>query len=140
MPDPPVTASVGKVWFSSGSGPFALNTEPERGVRFRQLPNLEPERAFRFSLAFEHVRTQGTSAISGGRNLIEKYHTPRFCSALVVGKGISHALSNTETPANDKLSSRKFTRRLRDSKPSSNDIETALHLPRREGSGMFRGG
>ena len=46
-----------KVRFGSGSGPFALNAEPERRVRFGQLPNLEPERAFRFSPAFERVRT-----------------------------------------------------------------------------------
>ncbi|KAJ7267995.1 hypothetical protein C8J57DRAFT_1228601 [Mycena rebaudengoi] len=56
-------------------------------------------------------------------------------TALVVGKGISHALASVETPAYDQLSSRKFTRRLRDNKPSSHNIETALNFPRREGSG-----
>ncbi|KAJ7306696.1 hypothetical protein DFH08DRAFT_824650 [Mycena albidolilacea] len=102
------------------SGPFALNAEPER--------------AFRFSSAFERVRTQGTSAISGGRNLIENItHQGLQCPG--GWKRYLTCLGYTETPANDKLSSRKFTRRLRDSKPSSNDIETALNLPRREGSG-----
>ncbi|KAJ7127694.1 hypothetical protein C8R44DRAFT_733132 [Mycena epipterygia] len=52
-----ISSSAGKVRFGSGSGPFALNAEPERGVRFGQLPNLEPEHAFRFSSAFERVRT-----------------------------------------------------------------------------------
>ncbi|KAJ7090478.1 hypothetical protein C8R44DRAFT_750993 [Mycena epipterygia] len=94
--------SAGKVRFGSGSGPFALNAEPERGVRFGQLPNLEPERAF---------------------------------SALVVGKGISHAFASADTPTNDKLSSRKFARKLSDNKPSSINIEIALNLPRREGLG-----
>jgi hypothetical protein len=51
-------ASDGKVRFGSGSGPSALNTEPEPGVRFRQLPNLEPEPAFGFGSAFERVRTE----------------------------------------------------------------------------------
>ena len=49
--------SGGKVRFGSGSVPFALNAEPEPGVRFRRLPNLEPERRFRFGSAFERVRT-----------------------------------------------------------------------------------
>jgi hypothetical protein len=47
-----------KVRFGSGSGPFALNAEPEPGVLFGQLPNLEPERAFTFGSAFERVRTE----------------------------------------------------------------------------------
>ena len=49
--------SVGEVRFGSGSGPFALNPEPEPGVRFRKSLNLEPEPAFRFGSAFERVRT-----------------------------------------------------------------------------------
>ncbi|KAJ6587342.1 hypothetical protein B0H10DRAFT_1961461 [Mycena sp. CBHHK59/15] len=49
--------SVGKVQFSSGSGRLCPNAKPEPGVRFREWPNLEPELAFRFSSAFEHVRT-----------------------------------------------------------------------------------
>ncbi|KAJ7142892.1 hypothetical protein C8R44DRAFT_726196 [Mycena epipterygia] len=97
-----IRRSRGAHRYATGSGPFALNAEPERGVRFGQLPNLEPERAF---------------------------------SALVAGKCISHALASAETPAYDKISSRKFTRRLRDNKPSSHNIETALNLPQREGSG-----
>ncbi|KAJ6566256.1 hypothetical protein B0H19DRAFT_1066581 [Mycena capillaripes] len=91
------------------SGPLALNAEPERGVRFGQPPNLEPERAFRFSSAFERG--------SGG------------------WKGISYPLASAETPANDKLSSRKFARKLRDTKLSSIDIEIALNLARTEGLG-----
>jgi hypothetical protein len=47
-----------KVRFGSGSGPFALNAEPEPGVAFGQLPNLELERVFTFGSAFEHVRTE----------------------------------------------------------------------------------
>jgi len=37
------THSAGTVRFGSGSGHFALNAEPEPGVRFRQMLNLEPE-------------------------------------------------------------------------------------------------
>ncbi|KAJ7100369.1 hypothetical protein C8R44DRAFT_946760 [Mycena epipterygia] len=59
----------------------------------------------------------------------------KIFSALVVGKGISHAFASAETPTNDKLSSRKFARKLRDNKPSSINIEIALNLPRREGLG-----
>jgi hypothetical protein len=47
-----------EVRFGSGSGPFALNAEPEPGVLFGQLPNLEPERAFTFGSVFERVRTE----------------------------------------------------------------------------------
>ncbi|KAJ6615288.1 hypothetical protein B0H10DRAFT_1949996 [Mycena sp. CBHHK59/15] len=51
--------SAGKVRFGSGSGPFALNTEPEPRVRFRPLLNPEPEPVFSQNLAhkgsaFEH--------------------------------------------------------------------------------------
>lgn len=49
--------SAGKVRFGSGSGLVALNAEPEPCVQFRQSSNLEPEPAFRFSLAFKRVRT-----------------------------------------------------------------------------------
>ncbi|KAJ7456818.1 hypothetical protein B0H11DRAFT_2321572 [Mycena galericulata] len=48
--------SAGKVRFGSGSGPLALNAEPEPRVRFRPALNLEPERALRFGSAFERVR------------------------------------------------------------------------------------
>ena len=58
-----VAISAGKVRFGSGSGPLALNAEPEPGVRFRQPPNLEPERGFRFGSAFERVRTRSNKKI-----------------------------------------------------------------------------
>ncbi|KAJ7318333.1 hypothetical protein DFH08DRAFT_819940 [Mycena albidolilacea] len=43
-------------------------------------------------------------------------------------KGISYPLASVETPADDKLSSRKFAGKLRDTKLSSIDIETTLNL------------
>ncbi|KAJ7267340.1 hypothetical protein C8J57DRAFT_1228924 [Mycena rebaudengoi] len=42
-----VSISAGKVRFGSGSEPLGQNAEPEPGVRFWHLPNLEPEPAFR---------------------------------------------------------------------------------------------
>ncbi|KAJ7506325.1 hypothetical protein B0H11DRAFT_2327372 [Mycena galericulata] len=71
-------SSAGKVRFGSSSGPCALNAEPERGVRLGQIPNLEPECAFRFSSAFERVRTSHTLAILGSRKLTQKYNLPTF--------------------------------------------------------------
>ncbi|KAJ6529783.1 hypothetical protein B0H19DRAFT_1082887 [Mycena capillaripes] len=59
---------------------------------------------------------------------------------LVVGKGIAHlAGAKLKTPTNDKLSSRKFARKLCDNKPSWINIEIALNVPRRDGSkGIMR--
>ena len=65
-----ISRSGGTVRFGSGSGPLAPNAEPEPGVRFGESPNLEPERTFGFGSAFERVRTQRRSAISGTQFLI----------------------------------------------------------------------
>ncbi|KAJ6558399.1 hypothetical protein B0H19DRAFT_1070915 [Mycena capillaripes] len=51
--------SGGKVRFGSGSGgPFALNAEPEPGVRSGQAPNLEPERRVQVQGVRFGVRTR----------------------------------------------------------------------------------
>ncbi|KAK7036272.1 hypothetical protein R3P38DRAFT_3184055 [Favolaschia claudopus] len=57
-------SSDGKVRFGSGSGHFASNAEPERGVAFSNSLNLNLNAAFRFGSAFERVRTFLTSAVS----------------------------------------------------------------------------
>jgi hypothetical protein len=50
--------SGGNIWFGSGSGPLALNTESKPGIRFEQPLNLKPESGFRFGSAFEHLWTR----------------------------------------------------------------------------------
>ncbi|KAJ7922591.1 hypothetical protein B0H13DRAFT_1865612 [Mycena leptocephala] len=52
--------SDGKVQLGSGSGHFALNAEPEPGIRFR------------FGSAFERVRTQQSSGILVGMKLVKE--------------------------------------------------------------------
>ncbi|KAJ7606071.1 hypothetical protein FB45DRAFT_1068897 [Roridomyces roridus] len=52
-----ILSSDGSVRFGSRSGTFLLDAERERSVRFSELLNLEPERTFAFSSAFERVRT-----------------------------------------------------------------------------------
>ncbi|KAJ7831102.1 hypothetical protein B0H13DRAFT_1915595 [Mycena leptocephala] len=52
--------SDGKVQLGSGSGHFALNAEPEPGIRFR------------FGSAFERVRTQQSSGILVGMKLLQE--------------------------------------------------------------------
>ncbi|KAJ6528138.1 hypothetical protein B0H19DRAFT_1083665 [Mycena capillaripes] len=56
--------SAGKARFGLGSEPFALNAEPEPGVRFGHLLNFEPELVFGFDSAFEHVGTRTDLGIS----------------------------------------------------------------------------
>ncbi|KAJ7920895.1 hypothetical protein B0H13DRAFT_1867184 [Mycena leptocephala] len=66
-PSLPETNSGGKVQLGSGSGHFALNAEPEPGIRFK------------FGSAFERVRTQQGSGVLVGLKLV-KEPTIVFCS------------------------------------------------------------
>jgi hypothetical protein len=80
--------------FGSGSGPFALNAEPEPGVRFGQQLNLEPERAFRFGSAFERVQNLKTFGHIGDLKL-----GPVSCLAVNFGGKQVNRVRESHPPA-----------------------------------------